>query len=249
MSRVRPLTRYLFFAIAALTVMVLIPADQSTTQLATMQSAALPGSVTAAPQPDTGDMQAAAIAPRVSSVTPATAAQPTVASRPPAAWGAALATVSPPAVGEVTDPDAKLVRVASAVNMRVGPSTATAKLSVLQPGEEVTITEMSGRWASIISSEGETGWVYARYLSNDRTASSAGDTQRAVASTGDGDERKAAPRSGRIGSPVVVRAGPSRAAPRLFVLEPGERVAVAETRGRWIRVVMESGASGWISAR
>jgi hypothetical protein len=30
------------------------------------------------------------------------------------------------------------------------------------------------------------------------------------------------------------------------VLEPGERVVIAEQRGRWARVIVDGGVSGWV---
>ena len=75
--------------------------------------------------------------------------------------------------------------------------------------------------------------------------------QVAVAKKADEEERPQAMRGkfARLGAAVVVRAGPSRTAARLFVLDAGERVAIAEVRGAWIRVVLPSGVSGWVRAR
>ena len=55
--------------------------------------------------------------------------------------------------------------------------------------------------------------------------------------------------SARLGGDAALYAAPSRGAERLFVLEAGERVTVAETDGSWARVVLRSGATGWVRMR
>lgn len=56
-------------------------------------------------------------------------------------------------------------------------------------------------------------------------------------------------RYARLGSDVAARAAPSSGAARLFVLPAGQRVKIAEIRGRWAHVVTEGGVSGWVRFR
>jgi len=54
----------------------------------------------------------------------------------------------------------------------------------------------------------------------------------------------------RVGdSPLNVRAGPSAAQARVFVLEPGTEVELTEQSRGWIHVVDPKGRDGWVDAR
>jgi len=79
------------------------------------------------------------------------------------------------------------------------------------------------------------------------------DTQTAAEVDAAAAKADAAPPAGdlvHVGSSAVnVRAGPTTAARRLFVLQPGERLTLAETQDGWARVVLPNGVSGWIQIR
>ena len=45
-----------------------------------------------------------------------------------------------------------------------------------------------------------------------------------------------------------VRAGPSKTTGKLFVLQPGILVRIAETSGNWARIITADGATGWVFA-
>lgn len=142
-----------------------------------------------------------------------------------------------------------------AVNMRVGPSTGTGVIRALRPGETVALAEMEGNWANVTTEDGNTGWVYSSYLRGDALGTSASSEPRRETARAERREtpRAAAPaedrRYARVASDVYLRAGPSQSTERLFVLPAGERVAIAETQGRWARVILPSGASGWVRIR
>jgi SH3-like domain-containing protein len=172
------------------------------------------------------------------SISPETAAFP-MDEVPDAEAG--LAVEPALAVGEA---DASVV---SAVNMRAGPSTSTQTLMVLKAGEPLRVIETSGGWVNVALADGTTGWVYSRYVSGagipveERVASS----PRVV----DVQKRDETPirRGGvRLATDVAVRAGPGRGAQRLFRVDEGERVAVIEQRGDWVRISTGNGPSGWV---
>lgn len=228
-----------FFLIGAagLAALLLIPADVDRLQVTGLAVGDTPPApVRAAPAP-------------IKTEAPATAA---------AAVDAASPLLPPPAAPVETPQDAAVAAIApadatpspiatyawvgwEAVNVRAGPSSGTARLFVLKRGAKVAIMERSGGWAFVTDQNGESGWVYSRYLADAPASAAARPLQPAAPGlTG---------KYGRIGSAVLLRAGPSRFAPSLFVLRPGERIAVVETRGRWLRVVLESGASAWVDVR
>lgn len=183
------------------------------------------------------------------------------------------AVTPPPPTAAETAVAASGVRVGDkALNMRVGPSKSTARVATLQPGQPVTISERNRNWVLVTTVNGESGWVYSTYLTglppengaaageavvadNAMPAREAEQPQQTVAAReqirqDDNDEPSRDDRRyAHIRGDVVLRSGPSRRAERLFVIPAGERVAIAEVEGRWARVVLESGASGWVRIR
>lgn len=240
------LSRFPIFSVigaAGLAGLLLIPADPSTrpaTGLAIGSDPLPEGTAEAAPMQATAQLPAK---PAAEQIAPVTAPKPPVTV-------ASIAPMEPtPTLSDTTaepEPVATSAWVGgSAVNVRAGPSSSTAKLFVLQQGTKVAVTETVDGWSFVTDGSGESGWVYSRYLADQPTV-----TKRASVPTSDDEPvRKAKRKPASIGDGVVVRAGPSRGAPKLFVLRPGERIAVVETRGRWLRVVLESGASAWIDSR
>ena len=49
-----------------------------------------------------------------------------------------------------------------------------------------------------------------------------------------------------VGTAVNMRAGPSRRSDRLFTLDAGETVEVAETDRGWVHVIRHDGNAGWV---
>ncbi|HEY0918500.1 SH3 domain-containing protein [Devosia sp.] len=138
----------------------------------------------------------------------------------------------------------------SAVNVRAGPSASTAKLFVLKPGQKVSASETSGGWTLVVADNGDSGWVSSRYLSETATPERL-TPPKAKRKLVEAEQPRQVRQLqfARIGSPLMLRAGPSRLAPLLFTLRRGERIAVLETRGRWVRVMLEDGLSAWADAR
>ncbi len=159
--------------------------------------------------------------------------------------GAPLAdpTLKPDAIGR------------SAVNLRAGPSSDTATVTVLQPGQAVSTGESDGGWVEVTLPDGTTGWVFSRYLASVEAAAPAAeaDTPKAKSATTTatikGDTRGGLEgKTARIQSSLNVRTIPSSTARTVFRTEPGERVKIVDTRGNWIRIVTADGSSGWIEA-
>jgi len=151
----------------------------------------------------------------------------------------------------------------SAVNMRAGPSSGAATLSVLPADQPVQVSEVTNGWAHVTLADGTTGWVYGTYLANGvpnapsaqpRTSTTATTTttaQTRVASTqaravirgsaGDLEDRIA-----HVASHLTAYARPMDSAQSVFTLEPGDEVRIAEVRGDWLRVETEDGIMAWI---
>lgn len=177
------------------------------------------------------------------------------ATRPdPTATNVAV-TPEVPEAAPAIDPATALHVGDNAVNMRVGPSSSTDRIATLQPGQKLTFGEMSGGWAQVTTADGESGWVFASYLVGPAVESArapdAASTEARVADVREPQPAADEPAAGtgryaRIKGDVVLRAGPSRDAESLFVLPSGERVAIVDVQGRWARIVLRSGASGWV---
>ena len=163
---------------------------------------------------------------------------------------AALATeISEPE--PAIDPSLRADAIGSkAVNLRAGPSTDHATVTVLQPGQALHAGEVQNGWAEITLDDGTKGWVYSRYLASvaatmpaeepapavDREAN-----RRAVVSGGDGNIEG---RTARIESRLAVLAEPG--GDTLFRTEPGERVRILDARGDWLKIRTADGTVGWI---
>jgi uncharacterized protein YgiM (DUF1202 family) len=141
---------------------------------------------------------------------------------------------------------------ATAVNVRAGPSKQTQSLFVLQPGAAIAVAEADGDWVRVIMPGGESGWVFSRYLTGAPAPAGAADaatvteTAAPVAGVEAQDQEL---RTAHFGDAAVVRASPSRSAAKLFVIEAGEKVTVAETQGNWVHVITGDGTSGWVQVR
>lgn len=65
----------------------------------------------------------------------------------------------------------------NSVNLRTGPSTATARLAYLNRGDTVTVTGRSGSWYAV-TYRGKSGYVYGQYLTIDTAGSSTASLRR-----------------------------------------------------------------------
>ncbi len=162
----------------------------------------------------------------------------------------------------LVDPDLRPDTIGrSAVNLRAGPSTSTAPITVLQPGQAVQTGESDGGWVEVTLPDGTTGWVYSRYLASSAATlaassdTSADQTSRATKSDseaakavikGKGKNGKLEGRTARIDAALVARSKPNGSASRVFRTSPGERVKILDVRGNWLRILTADGSSGWI---
>jgi SH3-like domain-containing protein len=143
------------------------------------------------------------------------------------------------------DPDLRRDAIGrSAVNMRAGPSTSTATITVLQPGQVVHVGADQDGWSEVTLEDGATGWVFSRYIASNAAAAPAASSRAAPAESA----APAAATSGtsRITASVVVRAGPSEGARPLFRTVAGETIRVLETQGGWVRIRTGDGNTGWV---
>lgn len=139
--------------------------------------------------------------------------------------------------------------IATAVNLRSGPSSGTDRLDTLEAGASVSVLSESGGWVEVALADGRSGWVYGSYLTSadprpvaDPTPARAPEA-RATIQGGDGDEL--AGRTARIGSRLLAYDAPSGEA--IFTLRPGTRVRILEQRRGWLLVSTPQG-SAWIPA-
>lgn len=225
----------------------LIPGDENAQPVAAMAMVAdrpsLPSYVVRLPDPAARTVDIASIAPVATAAVPTATPTQTSLEVPPTE----VAAISGTEAEARPEAGTELAHAISAVNVRAGPSTSTARLFVLQPGEPVRTAGSSDGWVEVISATGETGWVYARYLDNGAAASGteSASTETSIASV-ETEEPDPIGQRARLTGDASVHAAPSRSAERLFILDAGERVSVAETRGNWARVVLDSGVSGWV---
>ena len=147
----------------------------------------------------------------------------------------------------------------SAVNLRAGPSSATATIGVLQPGTALQTGESDGGWVEVTLPDGTTGWVYSRYLASTAATVAAADAEQAPAAKpskpsktakavikGNDRNRDLEGRTARIDAALVARSKPNSGASRVFRTEPGERVRILDVRGNWLRIITADGSTGWI---
>ena len=141
----------------------------------------------------------------------------------------------------------------SAVNLRAGPSSDTATVTVLQPGAPIYVGNSQDGWSEVTLEDGTTGWVFSRYIASERASEpdpagsrlATAEPERAATVSG-GSGRDLAGRTARIESSLVVRSAPSTTGRTLFRTEPGERVRIIDVDGNWLRIETADGSSGWI---
>jgi SH3-like domain-containing protein len=149
------------------------------------------------------------------------------------------------------DPSLRADAIGSkAVNLRTGPSTDTATVTVLQAGQPLHAGATQNGWTQITLDDGTTGFVSSRYLASVAATMPAEEpapaveretTRKAVVSGGDGNLEG---RTARIESRIAVLAAPG--GNTLFRTEPGERVRILDTRGDWLKIRTADGTVGWI---
>ncbi len=134
---------------------------------------------------------------------------------------------------------------ASAVNMRSGPSSKAATVSVLPPGQPIQISGEQDGWIEVTLPDGTTGWVYSRYVAGTEVADAPPPADPAPARA-ESKPDKLTGRTARIEASIAVRSKPAPGARTLFRTEPGERVRIIGVDGNWLQIRTVDGNLGWI---
>jgi SH3-like domain-containing protein len=239
---------------AALGAMLLIPADERVAVADTTAVADVTSQETIA----TIDAMLGAVEPQAASQGASLDTGFAAAKPDPNLQTAALTTPETDLEGApLVDPKLRSDSIgASAVNLRAGPSTATATVAVLQPGQPVQTGETDGGWVEVTLADGTTGWVYSRYLASvaaaapaptDEPAAKPDSTTAKATIKGKGNSDLEG-RTARIEAAIPARAKPDSGARSVFRTEPGERVRILDVRGDWLHIRTADGSSGWIEA-
>jgi len=190
--------------------------------------------------------------------TEAIAALPApVASQPVTTDAAAPSSMEPITVAATTDatasvPDAGLAALqdaqigSSGVNVRAGASKDFAVLFTLQPGASVKTRETLNGWVHVFTDNGD-GWIYSSYLGGDQTTASNDSTNTASTDARSSTSNSLVGHALRLRSRAQVYDSPG--GDRVYVLDAGERVRVADASDNWIRIVTDTDESGWLRLR
>lgn len=123
----------------------------------------------------------------------------------------------------------------SDVNVRSDASTSSPVLFTLSAGTTLRLGEDRDGWVHVYS-DTQSGWLYSGLLAD-------GDGLKAVVKK---PEPKSRPLSGAVrlrgATAVYDRPGGSR----IYVLDGGERVSIAQSGGGWARIITDTDESGWI---
>lgn len=126
---------------------------------------------------------------------------------------------------------------ASALNVRKGPGTSYAKLSVVYKNKKYTVLETKNGWHKITYASGKTGWISGSYVkittsTSSASASSSSSSSKQVQITG--------------GS-LNVRKGPGTSYAKLGVVKSGQKFTYHETKNGWYRITYNGSSSAWVS--
>lgn len=122
----------------------------------------------------------------------------------------------------------------SGVNVRAEAVSGSTVLFTLPPNTALRLGETQSGWVHVYADAGS-GWVYSSLLSQ-------GGPKVGVRPT----EPQSRPLSGafrlRNDTAVYDRPGGSR----IYMLDGGERVSIAQSSGGWARIITDTDESGWI---
>jgi len=233
------------------TVVIAKPAPQGLTPAAAALAAALGGS-TSGTSTNASPTQPANAGIKLASLESATAAEPSPAasqaSSPTASTGPATTAdvATQPATDTTTPPsDVTDGRIgARAVNARTAPQSGSPIQFVLAAGEPVKLGEIENGWRHVYRADGTNGWVYNTYVGGN-AAPPRPETTAAAAPTRSTPQRSQVMQTTQQ---IAVWDQPGDGAELLFVLGPHVPFHIDGRSGRWLRVVTEDGATGWIPA-
>lgn len=138
--------------------------------------------------------------------------------------------------------------IASAVNVRAGPSGDHKRLFVLAAGSEVDATHAEKGWVRVIDAKGREGWAYSDFLDNvDLDALSAPEAGEVAVASAVAVTPPASSSDVRTvkGQGVNVRSGPSSSSGKMFALRGGTKVTVTDTNRGWLKITDPNGRTGW----
>lgn len=117
------------------------------------------------------------------------------------------------------------------LNLRTGPGGNFAIIMAMDHGSAVNTLEISGNWARVEHESGAVGWAHRKYM----VQPAAGRTKYFVYTPTDGF--------------LNLRTGPGTQFAIVMRMYDGTWVEVLESQGSWVRVMHQSGAEGWASAK
>ncbi|MFQ6097256.1 MAG: SH3 domain-containing protein [Armatimonadota bacterium] len=125
------------------------------------------------------------------------------------------------------------------LNIRSGPGTSYQRITTLPRGTKVYVVEAKDHWCKVSYAGGKRGWAAEWLL---EFSPEKGRRLAAHAASG-----RPASAPAWIAKPSVnVRSGPTTQARRIAQLRQGRGVVVVGKRGKWSRIRLASGATGWI---
>lgn len=157
--------------------------------------------------------------------------------------GAPAAAVPVPAAPTPAPPAAvTTMKTTANLNMRSGPSTGYASVTVIPKGATVTLLEVKGDWKKV-SYNGKTGWSSGKYLSAASTAAPV-IPPAAPAPAVPGVNGAVYQTTGSL----YMRSGPAKTYSSVMVLPAGAKVVLVEDGGEW-KKVSYNGKTGWSSGK
>jgi SH3 domain-containing protein len=232
------ISRVLPLAVVGLGVVALVPSDFQAAARTIQQAAPVAPAAPARVQASMPNPTLIATASPVATATALPQAQSVPDSSLSTSAGARVlpADATSDGVGTVLPDGLRNGRVGgSDVNVRADAAAGSAVLFTLPAGTALRLGETQGGWVHIYA-DTRSGWVYSSLLGN------GSGTTAQIRPT----ESQSRPLSGafrlRNATAVYDRPGGSR----IYVLDGGERVSIAQTGGGWARIITDTDESGWI---
>lgn len=152
-------------------------------------------------------------------------------------------TAMPSVAPAVAPTNARVLHVgASGVNVRADAVKGADVLFTLSANAPVQAAETVNGWVHVYTDSGA-GWVYASYLTDGSTPA----PMRTQISASSGAAQSFVGHNVRLRADTMVYDQPD--GQRLYVLDGGERIQIAEANGDWARIITDTDESGWIRVR
>ena len=174
-----------------------------------------------------------------SEAAPQQTAQPTYEATAAPTPGTTSEPTSEPGTdnaGERVYAQVKLSGSNARLKLRKGPGTSHGVVGYLKNGQQVEVTALSGSWAKVVTSAGETGYAHKNYL-------------KRVYPDGTQPEATAAAQEGTILAVAVestfVYSALDTASPAIAGLDKGDTVTVTAYNSTWAKVLID-GKEGYV---